>query len=193
MSDLTYWILWAFLAIIIIIGVWWVLTTILNPAHGQETTTKAPPAVTPTPVNTPTPTEPNPNLQYLPQKAYVQAYAPEVGIPTGQQPLQVVPQVVPVQPSQSIQNNLLDSVGGIAGVMGVLAAAGTYVKAHFIGKSNKETMAAEVKTKEQVHELARVTYENMPQKGNEITDAPAIKLETLKEDKQEFTDKAAKA
>src|ERR1044072_9923084 len=91
MSVLLY-LLWVILGIIIIIGVWFVFDNIV---YGQT----APPPLTPTAVPTPTPTAPNPNLQYLPQKAYVQAYAPENGIPSTSGQLQVVPTVVPQTPN----------------------------------------------------------------------------------------------
>src|SRR5687768_13047251 len=99
---------WAILAIIIMIGAWFVLSSLFE-AHGQE----APPvAVTPVPptaptvTNVPTPTTPQPNWQFLPQKAYVQPFCPEVGVPPNALPLTAVPQVIPVQPQ------VQQSVGG---------------------------------------------------------------------------------
>src|SRR5687767_6162662 len=89
-------------------------------AFGQNNT---PPVIQPTPVPTPTPTTPNPNLQYLPQKAYVQAYAPENGLPANTPQLQVIPTVVPqAAPQQS-------SGLGIPGldIAAVLALVGTGV------------------------------------------------------------------
>lgn len=193
-SVITF-LLWAILAIVIIVGLWWIMGMILLPVNGQEATTNnTPEPITPTPVPTPTPTSPNPNFQYLPQKAYVQPFAPESGVPANSQPLTAVPQTIPAPVStSSSSSNIVDSVGGIAGIMGMLSAAGVYVKTHFLGNKTKEVMAAEVKTKEQISELARVSYENMPNKGNDIVDAPAVKLETLAEDKAEFAEKAAKA
>lgn len=159
-------------------------------AFGQET--KAPPAVTPTPVNTPTPTEPNPNLQYLPQKAYVQAYAPEVGLPTGQQPLQVVPQVVP---APAVQAGTL----GIPGldVMAISAAIGTFIrselKGHTITNVIKKIAGTQVKQIEAQEEHLGLTMDQMPQKGDEITNKPNIKQDHIKEIKQEAIETAEKA
>lgn len=164
-SQVIAFLLWALLAIIIIIGVWFVLNQILNEAFGQTATTTVP-------------ATPAPNPQYLPQKAYIQVFPPD-GVA-----------VTPVQESSS-QFNINELLYGLVG--GGVSAAYAKFKSSQNEKANKETMAAEVKTKEQVGELARVTFDNMPQKGNEVTDAPAIKLETLKEDKQETADKAAKA
>ena len=163
-------------------------------AYAQNAT---PSAVTPTPVPTPTPTAPAPNFQYLPQKAYVQPFAPESGVPQNAIPLTAVPQtVLSAQPVQQTTtggfdiNSILPYVvaGGSAllGKMGLDRAK----KAEGIGK---EALGAEVRTKEQLHDFARVSYEKMPDKGASITDAPSIKLETLDKEKAELADKAAKA
>lgn len=93
-------------------------------------------------------------------------------------------------------NATLGAVGDIS--MIASAGAGLFAKVGFdrAKKSEeiaKETMGAEVQTKNAVKELASVTYENMPQKGNEITDAPSVQLETLNNDAKELADKAAKA
>lgn len=175
------------------LSAWYSSTFIVN---GQETTTnnKAPPITTPTPVITPTPTSPNPNLQYLPQKSYVQTFAPENGIPQPAIPLTALPQTLPPAPSAApVQSNILDQFGGVAGILAMAGAAGVYVKTHLLGNKTKEVMAAEVKTKEQVGQLARVTYDMNPEKAAQITDAPAIQLKKLDEDKAEFSEKATKA
>ena len=124
-----------------------------------------------------TPTATNPNPQYLPQKAYIQVFPPD-GVA-----------VTPVQES-NLGFNLSDIISGLLGG----GAGALYAK--FKGDKNenkiKETNSAVLQNKENTTELARVTYQHMPQQGNEITDAPSIKLETLKEDAKEFADKAAK-
>ena len=190
-------LLWCFLAVIIIIGVWWVLSTLLDVAYGQKST--APPAVVPTPSQTPIQIQPNPNFEYLPQKAYVQTYKPEIGIPVGQQPLTAVPQVQ-VQPVQSQASNILDQFGGVTGVVGMLTAAGVYVKTKFMDKKtdkNKETIQdvaqTQVKQIEVEEEHLGLTYDNMPQKGNEITNKPIIKQDNIKEIKDKAIETAAKA
>ena len=128
---------WIIVCIGIIIIAYLVLDRVLNEAFGQE----APAPITPTPVPTPTPTSPNPNLQYLPQKAYVQAYAPENGIPSTSGALQVVPQVVPVpQQSQGIagfdMNTVLSVLSMIvSGGSGFLAKVGLDKS-----KKNQETV-----------------------------------------------------
>ena len=223
-GDTISFLLWCFLAVIIIIGVWWVLTTLLDiaygelwqkeyairnmqplvdlvkqyldhQAYGQETTTsKAPPAAVPTQSATPIQIQPNPNFEYLPQKAYVQTYKPEIGIPVGQQPLTAVPQVVPVQPQQqNFISSTVDSLGGIAGVMGMLGAAGVYVKTRFLNKTVKENSAQIVKGADVDATIAKQVFENMPDKGESINDKPEIQLNKLAENKEEATQTAAKA
>lgn len=160
--------------------------------------TPAPPVQLPTPVSTPTPTSPNPNLQYLPQKAYVQAYAPENGIPLNSQPLQIVPQVVPA-PVQN-NSNILDQFGGTAGVMAMLASAGIYLKTRVLDKKTeknaevtREQSAQIVKGAEVDQKIADRVYKNMSDGGASINDAPEIKLETLAANKEEAVKTATKA
>ena len=156
---------------------------VINHANGQE--------VVPTPVPVPTPTEPNPNFQYLPQKAAVTVYNPEVGIPANSQPLTVVPQVVPAQ--QNFISGTIDSLGGIAGVMGMLGAAGVYVKTRLLNKTVKENSAQIVKGADVDATIAKQVFENMADKGASIQDKPEIKLETLSKNKEEATETASKA
>ena len=57
----------------------------------------------------------------------------------------------------------------------------------------REIMSELLREKQEKRELARVAYANMPQQGNEITDAPLVKLEKLDSNIQQFADKVAKA
>jgi len=198
-------ILWCLLIVIIITAIWFVFTNINNKVFGETapaptpTTTPAPAPVVPTPVPTPTPTAPNPNLQYLPQKAYVQSYAPEIGLPQNTIPLQAVPTVVPVQQQQQGVGGF--DIGSIMGILSMLAGGGALLKSKMVGdKTNKveaiskDTMGATVQTKEQVEQAVRTMFKlSDPVKVAAIDDAPAIKLETLAKDKAEFAEKAAKA
>ena len=187
-------LLWALVLIIIIIIVYAVLKLVLNEAFGQE----APAPITPTPVPTPTPTSPNPNLQYLPQKAYVQAYAPENGIPSTSGALQVVPQVVPVQ-NQTASIGGLD-IGSIMGYLAAIGSAGAYIKGHLVGKktdkveeTTKEQSAQIVKGAVVDEKIAERVYKNMSDGGTSINDAPEIRLDKLVENKEEALETASKA
>lgn len=61
-------------------------------------------------------------------------------------------------------------------------------------ESDKQLMMGEMlKDKQRLAELARVSYEKMPNQGNEITNAPSIQLKTINEDIDKFADKTAKA
>jgi len=170
-----------------------VVGPLINQAAFGQT---APPPVSPTPVPTPTPTSPNPNLQYLPQKAYVQAYAPENGIPATSGQLQVVPQVVPA-PQQS------SGIGIPTDIMGILAmvgAAGAYLKGHLANNKadkaqdiGKENAAMNVKQGIIQEESLKLQYENMPDKGVNITDKPEIRLTEVAKMKDKAVDTATKS
>ena len=122
-----------------------------------------PPApVAPTVTNVPTPTAPTPNLQYLPQKAYVQSFAPEQGVPANSIPLQAVPPVVAPSYQQQQSNSGFD-IGSImsmiiAGGSGLLAKMGfdKAKTAQNTSQSNAETNVKQAtiqqKTLEQVYE-----------------------------------------
>jgi len=58
---------------------------------------------------------------------------------------------------------------------------------------HRETMEAELKTKTQLAELARVSYSKMADGGTSIQDAPNVSLDNLKEDVDQFREKVAKA
>ena len=61
-------------------------------------------------------------------------------------------------------------------------------------ENDKQLIMAEMlKDKQRLAELARVSYSKMPLQGNEITDAPAIKLDTLDKNIESFSEKTAQA
>ncbi len=61
-------------------------------------------------------------------------------------------------------------------------------------ENDKQLMMSEMmKDKQRLAELARVSYEKMPQKGNEITDAPSVQLKTLNDNIDSFTKEVAQA
>ena len=200
-----------FLVLILIITLGAVLISFyLLPAHGQ---TVPPPNVPTPPANQPNvqvsppslaSTAPNPNFQYLPQKAYVQAFAPEVrpGTPSVIAPL---PQSALVegqgQPTviQTGNSGGIDA-GSIMGIIGTVVAAGSGLvakmakdKANKTEDLTKETMSGTLISKEQIEQLARAVYQMNPEAAAKLTDLPAVKLENLSKDKQEFADKATKS
>lgn len=200
------------LAVIILIGVAVVAFYVLNVILDQQThitfgqtltppattppaaTAPAPPAVTPTPVPTPTPTAPAPQFQYLPQKSYVQTFAPEQGIPTSAAGT-VVPQYLPAQQQQSgggFDINTLLSLAALGGT-GIAAKLG-------IGKANKaEALAKDglnvsAVQSDQIEQTVRTMFKlGDPNKVATIDDAPAIKLDNLNATKKDITEKAAKS
>ena len=61
-------------------------------------------------------------------------------------------------------------------------------------EADKQLIMAEMlKDKQRLAELARVSYEKMPKKGFEINDAPSIKLDTINNEIDKFTEKTAQA
>lgn len=61
-------------------------------------------------------------------------------------------------------------------------------------EADKQLIMAEMlKDKQRLAELARVSYDKMPKKGFEISDAPSIKLDTINENIENFADKTAQA
>jgi hypothetical protein len=132
-----------------------------------------------TPVATPTQqvtTSPQPNLQYLPQKAYI----------------------VPVGPNGEVAAVPYQDAGGTStaqatGIVGILTAIGTGLWAKMAAKKDvKQTNSALLDTKEVQKEIARVMYNFQPDQSKALSDAPAIKLENLEKDKAEFAEKVAK-
>jgi len=196
-----------FLVLILIITLGAVLIAFyLLPAHGQ---TVAPPSggtppasgtppapVSPTVTNVPTPTAPNPNLQYLPQKAYVQSFAPEQGVPANSIPLQAVPPVVAPSPYQQQSNSGFD-IGSImsmiiAGGSGLLAKMG-FDKAKTAQNTSQSNAETNVKQATIQQKTLEQVYENMGDKGASITNKPEIKLEEVAKVKDEALKTASKA
>jgi len=166
------------------------------PPNNTKAAVQPPAPIPPTVVNTPTPTAPNPNFQYLPQKAYVQAYGPEIGIPSsgGLQPAPTV--VVPAQQAAPAANGGFD----VGSIMAIVTAAGAGLFAKMKGDQakkaeaiSKDNMGSILDNKEALKELARIMYSMNPEKANQITDAPSVKLETLEKDAADFREKTAKA
>jgi hypothetical protein len=136
-------------------------------ASPTPTIAPAPPVVT---------TSPNPNLQYVPQKAYI------VTTPDG------TVQAVPVE-SQGTSGT-----AEATGIIGIITAIGTGLWAKMSAKKdNKHTDAALLNTKEVQKEIARVMYNFQPDQSKALSDAPAIKLENLEKDRAEFATKVAKS
>jgi hypothetical protein len=146
-------------------------------ASGQNASPSSPtPTITlPPPVTT----TPNPNLQYVPQKAYI------VTTPDG------TTQAFPVQEQDN--NSGATNNAQITGIVGIVSAIGAGLWAKMSGsKENKTTNAAVLQGKEVQKEIARVMYNFQPDQSKALSDAPAIKLENLEKDKQEFAQKVAK-
>lgn len=192
-------ILWFIAAVAIIIVVY--LTFQAGIYAQQQTTTKAPPPVTPVPSINPTPTSPEPNPQYLPQKAYVQLFAPENGIPTSSGTLPVISQVVPAAPVQQAGPSLGIPGLDIAAILALFGTGATYVKSHLIGKkTDKVEETAKENSKHIVEgttvdsELARLLFEWNKEKADALNGtAPAVKLEALEDNTKAATETATKA
>lgn len=123
-------------------------------------------------------TSPNPNLQFIPQKAYI------VTTPDGSI------QAVPIQETAAANANMN---GEIAGVLGIISAIGTGLWAKLsASKDVKETNVAVLQGKEVQKELARVMFNFQPEQSKALNDAPTIKLENLEKQKTEFAEKVAK-
>ena len=57
----------------------------------------------------------------------------------------------------------------------------------------RELYAELLREKQEKRELARVSYQQMPNQGNNISDAPSVRLENLDKNISEFSEKVAKA
>ena len=187
MSVLNY-----ILTLVVLIGIFIIVFMVFDKiAFGQNIS--APPAVTPTPVQSPTPTTPVPNLQYLPQKSYIQTFVPESGVPTAL-PATSIPQYGQPQQSSALPTDLMS-------ILSVLFGAGSIGYAKLIGnKTNKveglakDGLSVSSTQSDQIEQIAKKLFETMgAEKANAINDAPAIKLENLNKTKQEITEKAAKS
>jgi hypothetical protein len=149
--------------------------------QGTPTTTIAPQELT----------SPNPNLQYIPQKAFIVPLGPNGQI-----------QAIPIQESSSagVDGNLMGTLAGLSGV----AAA---IWAKISGKKElekeitpvkevvKDNTVAIVQSKEVEQGITKTMFGLAPEdkvKAMEGT-APEIKLAKLQENKEEATKVAAKA
>ncbi len=181
-------ILWFIIAIAIITLVW---ITFQSGIYAQQNKT---PPVIPTPVPNPTPTQPDPNFQYLPQKAAVTVYNPEIGVPQFAQPLQTVPQVIS-PPAVPVQSGTLGipglDVALIAGLVGQFIR--TELKNKTVTGLVKRIAGTQVKQIEAQEEHLGLTFDQMPQKGDEITNKPNIKQDHIKDIKEQAIDTAEKA
>lgn len=135
---------------------------------------------------TPITITPDPSaLNFLEQDAYIQTVPPA----------QVQVQQQQQQAASPSSSDTLDSI-----IPAIVASAGSFI----MGKitSDKKTkkvsdvvqytvLPEQVKVKETQKELARVTYDMNPEAAAKIDNAPAVKIQTLTEDSQEFAKKAA--
>ena len=185
------------LCLILIIAIWIVFEYLVKRvAHGQVAyaqTNNVTPALTPMPTTAPTPTTPAPQFQYLPQKSYVQTFAPEQGVPS---PTGSTTNYQALPPPQQAQSS--GGLGGfdISTIMSLASLGGAVYagrKAHVADSKAKDVMGSDVQNKDTMKELARVMYEMNSEKANQINDAPAIKLETLSKNATEAATKAAKS
>ena len=121
----------------------------------------------------------NPSLQFIPQQAYIQTVPPSgVGItpsPTN---------------SPSTNNDLQDMI------IPILVSAGGILAAKFTtdkkaNENHKANASQILKTKENVKELARVTYDMNPEAAAKIDDAPTVKIQTLTNDVSDYAQHVA--
>lgn len=147
--------------------------------QGTPTTTIAPQELT----------SPNPNLQYIPQKAFIVPLGPNGQI-----------QAIPIQESSSggVDGNLMGTLAGLSGI-------GAAIWAKISGKKElekeitpvkevvKDNTVQIIKGTEVDQSLAKRVYQNMPDGGASIQDAPEIKLKQLSDNKDEAIATAAKA
>ena len=181
-----------------IITLMFIVYSMFGMAYAQNAS--APPPVQPT-ISIPAQTQPNPNLQYLPQKAYVQAFGPEYGLPSSPTPLQSIAPI-PVQQPVPVQQNAFAGIdmGTVVGVLGTISAAGAYLKGHLANKkaekaeeTGKENAAMNVKQAIIAEEGLKLQYENMADKGANITDKPEIRLTEVAKMKDKAVDTATQS
>ena len=88
---------------------------------------------------------------------------------------------------------------GIAEIISMVMGGGGIAYGRYTQQKTKENkevirdmMAVQLKDMENQRELARVAYTQMPNKGNDISDAPAVQLNELDKGIDTFRDKTAK-
>jgi len=132
-----------------------------------------------------TPTISPNNIEFIPQKAFIVTVPP-----AGQE------QTVSSNTNTNNDANATNQ-GGVAGaIIGAVSLAGVAYNAFKNSKTQKNQQnIAETQVKlAGAHKSAlELQYENMPQKGNEITNRPDIKLENLEKIKEEALKNASKA
>lgn len=130
--------------------------------------------ITPVYAQTPTLTE---GLKPLPQEYYI-VTSPPVGVQVQQQ-------------SNPLGIDLGEIISGLTGG----GLAGLYAK--FRGDKNQQVSQQLAQTQVKIAEVQEGTleqvYENMPQKGNEITNKPVIKQDNVAKIKDEAVKTASKA
>ena len=182
----------------------------LTATWGQENETKAPPAVVTTPVpqikvSPPTnvATLPNPNFQYLPQKAFVQTFTPEVQPTTPTAVIGPIPITQGGQPVVTTTQPVVSAAPAIdyMSIISTIIAAGSgfmakmgYDKSKKVEATSQANAGAIVDSKVVQQELARLLFEWNKDKADSLNgSAPAVKLESLKDEVKEATETASKA
>jgi len=167
----------------------------------QENTTATPQIKVSPPSNVQT--LPNPNFQYLPQKAFVQTFTPEVQPTTPTAvigPVPITPQgqaaVVTQQPTAVVSQPAIDYMSIISTI--IAAGSGFMAKmAHDKSKKVQETArensSAIVDSKVVQQELARLLFEWNKPEAAALNDSPSTKLESLKGEVKSATETATKA
>lgn len=147
-----------------------------NLVYGQTTSVPTPP------ITGSTSTLPTPNLQYLPQKAYIVPLSPD-GISS---------------PSIQTNSNIVDPNSLVSSAV---ASAAAYFLAKKRADSNKtdleekrkEDLLDLLRTKQQTQELAKYTFSIDPQKAEALENADKIKLCNLEADVNKTSEKVAKS
>jgi len=199
MSLLLY-LLWLILGIGMVIIVWFVIDMLWQTANAQQNVSTAMPNLQISPPSN-IQTTPNPNLQYLPQKAFIQAFSPEATPTTQSAILGPLPTNTFVQPQtvSTVPTGNID-VGTIMGIIGTVVAAGSGLMAKMSGDKSKknegvikENSTAIVDSKIVQQELARLMFEWNKTQADALTDSPVTKLENLKNEVKQATDTAIKS
>lgn len=120
------------------------------------------------------------------------------------QGLQPLPQdyYVITQPPKGIvvqqeSSNILTSDGIMGLISGLLSGGAGGIYAKLRGDKNQKTVQEVAQTQVKIAEVQQGTleqvYENMPQKGNEITNKPVIKQDNVQQIKDKAVETASKA
>jgi hypothetical protein len=101
------------------------------------------------------------------------------------------PKGIVVQQQESSQFNISDIISGLLG--GGAASIYAKIRGDRNQKVTQEVAHNQVKIAEVQQESLNLQYENMPQKGNEITNKPVIKQENVQQIKDKAVETASKA